>query len=673
MNCSDELFERIKNSVDWHCPNCSVCAVCSKKADIDIPLLICTNCDRNYHKACSGESADFDVFISNWICKQCTPGKLRTDLIDKRIKQDQLIKGKNKLKKAKRKIDFKPSTFKTSFRQFKSLKKSTNNFNKSRLSEEELSESSSESDESDDLNSNSDLDNDELNKLKQLGLFDGLSKFYTPSNKRKSRNSLINEQLKEQQNLLVDETSKRKMPNLANDLKKGDDNLSDNFNQESTQTSDYDYSQNSSDDETQTITTINTPVKRSERIRNTYTPYSPPLPVTTRRKRTRSVSQQFENEEDENDEPGILSSNFRLSSNNKLKSSIDNNSSNTSNLRKSKRQQEETSSNLSVKKLKVSLTPSTKSTSTTKNDLNKFLIKKDVKARTRVSKHELEQLTNGLKTNNNLDNSSSQSQIDNQLNPSVRVRTRSIRYSLAATVEDNYLNTKTLLSSVNKSISNNNNNLDSSFITPAKKKKAVHNNQILVNQTTPKQYTALSISPTTIQNISSSEILCTVSPPIKTFPTNVSDIDKKLFKEAQEKAELQFVTKICTPLKQKTNPRIEQSSNSNAMKKTNQKANNSVTATTTKSNSTVNNKPKGCEQILLRCPAAIELGEYEIDTWYSSLYPQEYARLHKLFLCEFCLKYMKSKQILERHMVNEDNYFFKKFIILNLAFFFFTV
>lgn len=50
-----------------------------------------------------------------------------------------------------------------------------------------------------------------------------------------------------------------------------------------------------------------------------------------------------------------------------------------------------------------------------------------------------------------------------------------------------------------------------------------------------------------------------------------------------------------------------------------------------------------------RCPAAIEFGEYEIQTWYSSPFPQEYARLPKLFLCEFCLKYTKSKAVLERH------------------------
>ncbi|KAK7507734.1 hypothetical protein BaRGS_00000699, partial [Batillaria attramentaria] len=49
-------------------------------------------------------------------------------------------------------------------------------------------------------------------------------------------------------------------------------------------------------------------------------------------------------------------------------------------------------------------------------------------------------------------------------------------------------------------------------------------------------------------------------------------------------------------------------------------------------------------------PPMIELGKYEIQTWYSSPYPQEYARLPKLYICEFCLKYMKSRAILKRHM-----------------------
>ncbi|XP_015237663.1 PREDICTED: histone acetyltransferase KAT6B isoform X4 [Cyprinodon variegatus] len=50
-----------------------------------------------------------------------------------------------------------------------------------------------------------------------------------------------------------------------------------------------------------------------------------------------------------------------------------------------------------------------------------------------------------------------------------------------------------------------------------------------------------------------------------------------------------------------------------------------------------------------RRPAVIEFGKYEIQTWYSSPYPPEYSRLQKLYLCEFCLKYMRSKNILLRH------------------------
>ncbi|CAL4066385.1 unnamed protein product [Meganyctiphanes norvegica] len=51
-----------------------------------------------------------------------------------------------------------------------------------------------------------------------------------------------------------------------------------------------------------------------------------------------------------------------------------------------------------------------------------------------------------------------------------------------------------------------------------------------------------------------------------------------------------------------------------------------------------------------RCPASIEFGQYDIQTWYSAPYPQEYARLSKLYLCEFCLKYMKSSSMLRRHL-----------------------
>lgn len=51
-----------------------------------------------------------------------------------------------------------------------------------------------------------------------------------------------------------------------------------------------------------------------------------------------------------------------------------------------------------------------------------------------------------------------------------------------------------------------------------------------------------------------------------------------------------------------------------------------------------------------RLPSRIEIGEYELDTWYSSPYPEEYvASGNTLYICEFCLTYMKSSETLQRH------------------------
>lgn len=45
----------------------------------------------------------------------------------------------------------------------------------------------------------------------------------------------------------------------------------------------------------------------------------------------------------------------------------------------------------------------------------------------------------------------------------------------------------------------------------------------------------------------------------------------------------------------------------------------------------------------------IEFGRYEVDTWYFSPYPDEYCSEDKLYICEYCLKYMKKKSVLEGH------------------------
>lgn len=63
----------------------------------------------------------------------------------------------------------------------------------------------------------------------------------------------------------------------------------------------------------------------------------------------------------------------------------------------------------------------------------------------------------------------------------------------------------------------------------------------------------------------------------------------------------------------------------------------------------------------------ILFGRYELDTWYHSPYPEEYARLGRLYMCEFCLKYMKSQTILRRHMVTLStcSVNFQTFLILS--------
>nr|XP_060622565.1 histone acetyltransferase KAT5-like isoform X1 [Anolis sagrei ordinatus] len=48
----------------------------------------------------------------------------------------------------------------------------------------------------------------------------------------------------------------------------------------------------------------------------------------------------------------------------------------------------------------------------------------------------------------------------------------------------------------------------------------------------------------------------------------------------------------------------------------------------------------------------IELGRHRLKPWYFSPYPQELTTLPILYLCEFCLKYVKSLKCLQRHLVS---------------------
>lgn len=45
----------------------------------------------------------------------------------------------------------------------------------------------------------------------------------------------------------------------------------------------------------------------------------------------------------------------------------------------------------------------------------------------------------------------------------------------------------------------------------------------------------------------------------------------------------------------------------------------------------------------------IQIGKYEIDTWYFSPYPDEYGKVAKLWICEYCLKYMRFEKTFRHH------------------------
>ncbi|KAI8089718.1 acyl-CoA N-acyltransferase [Halteromyces radiatus] len=49
---------------------------------------------------------------------------------------------------------------------------------------------------------------------------------------------------------------------------------------------------------------------------------------------------------------------------------------------------------------------------------------------------------------------------------------------------------------------------------------------------------------------------------------------------------------------------------------------------------------------------SIQMGKHEVETWYFSPYPVEYAYCDTLYICEFCLSYYASRRQLERHRLH---------------------
>lgn len=64
-------------------------------------------------------------------------------------------------------------------------------------------------------------------------------------------------------------------------------------------------------------------------------------------------------------------------------------------------------------------------------------------------------------------------------------------------------------------------------------------------------------------------------------------------------------------------------------------------ANTTKPNRTVSGPPSK-----IKC---IQFGKHVIDTFYAAPYPEEYSHESRLFICEFCLKYLPSEFVAYRH------------------------
>ncbi|XP_027562764.1 histone acetyltransferase KAT8-like, partial [Neopelma chrysocephalum] len=46
----------------------------------------------------------------------------------------------------------------------------------------------------------------------------------------------------------------------------------------------------------------------------------------------------------------------------------------------------------------------------------------------------------------------------------------------------------------------------------------------------------------------------------------------------------------------------------------------------------------------------IHIGHFEIDAWYFSPFPEDYGKQPKLWICEFCLKYMKFERTYRLHL-----------------------
>lgn len=74
-----------------------------------------------------------------------------------------------------------------------------------------------------------------------------------------------------------------------------------------------------------------------------------------------------------------------------------------------------------------------------------------------------------------------------------------------------------------------------------------------------------------------------------------------------------------------------------------------ASTTSTPSNAQKNTQDRKHDEAKVKNIHKIVIGSYAIDTWYYSPFPPEYAAYSTLYFCEFCLKFVRSAEALQRH------------------------
>ena len=65
-----------------------------------------------------------------------------------------------------------------------------------------------------------------------------------------------------------------------------------------------------------------------------------------------------------------------------------------------------------------------------------------------------------------------------------------------------------------------------------------------------------------------------------------------------------------------------------------------------------NMKQDGGKEIII---TRVQIGRFDIDTWCISPFPKQYKICSKMWICQFCLKYMRSKKTYKLHCLRNCN------------------